>query len=49
MESGKPKPQLELKLVRNMESNTKDFCEYIGSRREPQEKRALCQMGRGTW
>ena len=49
VESGKPKAQLELKLVRNVESNTKNFCEYIGVRREPKKKWTLCQMGQGTW
>lgn len=38
VESGKPKAQLELTLVRNVESNMKDFCGYIGGRREPKKK-----------
>jgi len=33
---------------RNVENITKDFCEYIGSRRETKKMWTLCQMGQGT-
>lgn len=49
VESAKPKAQLELKRVRKVESNMKNFYEYIGGRRDLKKKKwTLCQMGQGT-
>jgi len=44
----KAKPQVELNMVRDVESDKKDFCRYISSNNKARENTGLLLMGQDT-